>query len=131
MAERATTKRTGRDIVIVDPNFNDYSHLLNAEEAQQWNFHFLRTGQAAMRYVMTGVGDLWLINASLPDMCGFELHRTIRRQLRKRPAIVVADQYDSQQELAAYTEHFTAYVGKPVDVTWLRERSTVSPSMAR
>lgn len=75
-----------------------------------------------MRHAMSAAGDLWLINASLPDMCGFDLHRNIRRQLRKRPAIVVADHYDREQEVAAYTEHFTAYVGKPIDVAWLRER---------
>lgn len=108
--------------MIVDPTPADYTSLLAAEEAQQWNFHFLRSGAAAVRHAMSSAGDVWLINASLPDISGFELHRTIRRQLRGRPVIVVADHYDRDEELAAYTEHFTAYVGKPIDVSWLQDR---------
>ncbi|REK29045.1 MAG: response regulator [Planctomycetota bacterium] len=114
--------RTRNDIVIVDKNFADYTHLLSSPVADQWNFHFLRTGSAALRHATTGSVDLWLINAELSDMSGFELHRHLRKQRQRRPVILVADRYDRQNELNAFTEQVTAYVTKPIDVAWLQEK---------
>lgn len=122
MAIRQSPVKSGRNVVIVDPRFSDYTHLLDAPVAREWNFHFLRTGAAAMRHAATAAGDFWIINAKLPDMCGFDLRRSIRQRLLKRPTLVIADHYDRQEELTAYKEQVTAYVVKPFDVAWLEER---------
>ena len=122
MSLRDFAERNGRDIVIVDSKFTDYAHLLSSEQAKEWNFHFLRTGAAARRHALKSPGDLWLINAQLSDMSGFELYRDVSKRLLKRPAIIVSERYDAAEELAAYQEHVTAYVVKPVDVSWLAQR---------
>ena len=50
-----------RSLAIVDPEPKAYAHLLESPAAREWNFHFLRTGNDALRVGRLLDADLWMI----------------------------------------------------------------------
>ena len=67
-------------IAIVDANSSDYDGLLSVTESSNVSVCFLSKGSEAMRLVRRFLDiDLWIVNAALADMSGFDLAQLLRR----------------------------------------------------
>ena len=105
------------DIVVVDaaaahePLWQDAR--LNAECC------LCSTGHEALR-LPPAAGVLWLVNTRLPDMAGLELWHLLRSRWRDKYVVLVADQHDPAQELAALQTGRLHYACKPLTTAWLQ-----------
>lgn len=101
-------------ICVVDPHPGDYDGLENvaANTALVVRF-FARAGEA-----LRGETDddwLWIINARLPDMSGFELCEMLRQTPRAGCVVcVVSDEYSVEDEKHARVSGASVYTGKPL-----------------
>jgi DNA-binding response OmpR family regulator len=85
-------------VVVVDSQPTGYQTLVTMAEAQRWHAHFLTSGSSAMQFARRLRAELWMINASLPDMTGFELYEMLREQLGEATTFMISNQYSADEE---------------------------------
>jgi DNA-binding response OmpR family regulator len=107
------------DLVVVDPNLNDYDQLLVEMSGYELRVRSFSTAEEAVKKAAAGLATLWLINFRLPDMSGIGLLMQIRRRWPRSHIVIASDEYSAEDELAARTAGATAYVCKPPTVAWL------------
>lgn len=107
-----------RRLVIVDPRLDDYQPLI-ADAGESDRVLCFSTGDGALRSASLSVAEIWLINASLPDMSGVSLLSLVRRRWPGARVMLIGDAYSPVDELAARMAGATAYVCKPVCPTSL------------
>ena len=88
-------------IVVVDTRPGDYHDLTCWAGQQQWHVHLLTTSEAAIKFKAREYADLWLVNASLPEMTGFALCKILDMQSRGIPVFIVSDRYEPEHERLA------------------------------
>ena len=125
-------------VVIVDPNPGDYAHFFDGVERASRDasgeiqvpahddqpasrFRFVSSAREALRVVPENSDVLWIINTHLPDLTGFDLYSMLADRLHDVPVWLVGDEYDTSEELEAYTTSAAMYACKPVAQTWLNE----------
>jgi DNA-binding response OmpR family regulator len=103
---------------IADPAPADYDQLIAELEPTETELRFYTTANAAISHARQegrfGSGKLWLVNSQLPDMRGADLVEILRGIFGQAVLVIVDDQYDKQQEIAAVTAGATIYVYKPI-----------------
>ena len=107
-------------IAVVDRQASDYVELLALAGAEHWTIAVSLTGRAGMQLARRECADLWMINARLPDMCGFDLVEMLRPYLAGTPMFLVGDAYRVEDELRALRLGVTKYLCKPFHACWLR-----------
>jgi DNA-binding response OmpR family regulator len=107
------------DLVVVDPNLNDYDQLLVEILEYELRVRSFSTAEEAVKKAAAGLATLWLINFRLPDMSGIGLLMQIRRRWPRSHIVIASDVYSAEDELAARAAGATAYVCKPPTMAWL------------
>jgi DNA-binding response OmpR family regulator len=93
--------RSDAHIVVADARPKDYRDLALLAGENGWHLHFFTTGLAAIRHGRPSSSDLWIVNAHLPDMDGFDLLEIVSAQVAKSSIFIVADRYESEDERRA------------------------------
>jgi DNA-binding response OmpR family regulator len=106
-------------VVVVDRNPADYDALLGAADEPRMNLHFLVKGNDALRLARKWAVDLWVINATLADMSGFDLAQMLRRSHLGARVFIVDDEYRVENELQTLSLGLSMYVCKPVEPAWI------------
>jgi DNA-binding response OmpR family regulator len=119
-------------IAVVDPASSDYESLLDAAEGSNASICFLSQGTEAIHFARQANVDLWLINAALPDMSGFDLARKLRRGRTGVRIFIIDDDYRLDDELQTLSLGLSSYICKPLDASRIRgwARPGVVPAMA-
>jgi DNA-binding response OmpR family regulator len=113
-------RRRFSDVVVVDPCPDQYQAFV--VESPNWDI-CLRTclcADQALRCRGVQSEALWLINTRLPDMPGVDLLTLLRARDPGVTVFLVGDTYRLQDEQAARAAGATAYVCKPLHVSWLQ-----------
>ena len=108
----ANLLRSQSHIVVVDARPADYRNLPRLAGEHGWHVHFLTNARAAVRFARSGGVDLWIFGIRLPDMSGFELFGMLREHVLGTPVLIVADQYDPEEERRACSLGATLYLCK-------------------
>lgn len=101
-------------IIVVDSRPGDYHDLTRWAGEQQWHVHLLTTARAAIKFQRREQTDVWIINASLPDMSGFALCETIDTPSQRATVFIVSDRYELAHELLA-CQSGASYLAKGAD----------------
>jgi DNA-binding response OmpR family regulator len=114
-----------RVVYIVGRGQEDYLELIADHTRAHTHFRYVDSGGAALRISPNKQADVWLIDVRLPDMTGFDLCETLKGRFHASRYILVADQYDEQEELRARSCGATMYLCKPPQSWWLN--GVISP----
>jgi CheY-like chemotaxis protein len=106
------------DVLIVDSRPEDYVRLAASVAGDRFVFQFAATGQDALRLRSTSANSLWLVNAELSDMSGFELQELLQTR-RGTTVCVVSDAYRLEDELRSRCCGAAMYACKPPLAHWL------------
>ncbi len=106
-------------IAIVNANSSDYDELLSVTDSSNVSVCFLSKGSDALRLVRRWDIDLWIVNAALADMSGFDLAQLLRRSRRGARIFLIDDEYRVDNELRALSQGMTKYLCKPLDPAWI------------
>jgi DNA-binding response OmpR family regulator len=106
-------------VAIVDRNAMDYDDLLSVPECSDLNVCFLSHGNDALHLARSCTVNLWLINATLSDMSGFDLAKMVRRLSPGARIFIVSDDYNMDDELRTLSLGMTKYLCKPVEASWI------------
>lgn len=118
------------DLIVVDPNYDEYLALAIALQAQEVQVRFFSTGGDALRVVGACAAALWIINIRLPDISGVGLLNLMRHRMRHCRVILVGNRYSVGDELGARSAGATAYLCKPVSLAWREVCQTLCRSPA-
>jgi CheY-like chemotaxis protein len=110
-------------VVIVDAMPQDYEALLAAADTPGVSIHFLLSGSDALRFARRYPSQLWVINARLPDMSGFDLAEMLRSTRRSALVFIIGDEYCLDDEIRALTLGLAKYVCKPLEPSWILPHS--------
>src|SRR5688572_27797376 len=113
-------------ITIVDPQPDDYAALAQWTATGEFQVQFLPDGRSALRCSPYLPSMLWMINVELPDWSGFDLYEMLTATVGC-PIFLVADRYDSRQEMAALALGVTKYLCKPLDFHWIDQIRRMPP----
>lgn len=104
----------GATLCVVDPNSVDYDGILRQAVAAEIAIRFFGRAGEALR-PETDDEWLWIVNARLPDLSGFELCEMLRRPPRAGSIVcIVSDEYSTDDELRARCSGASVYTGKPL-----------------
>ena len=106
-------------IQIVDLQYEDYDSLLELAGATGCDLSFTQTGHSALRISRLLGADLWIINADLPDMSGFDLLDMLQSTFAGSVVFIVDSVYRLEHERRAMMLKAAQYLCKPVVASWL------------
>ena len=109
------------NVIIVDPQPNDYSELLPVAERRKSRVDFFTTGDAALRNAKAKPRTCWLINLRLPDMSGLDLYELLRNRTAGASVFLVADEYDAEAEISVLRTGTAQFACKPLHPSWVAE----------
>ena len=107
LAPRNTKPRPARPVTrtltvcVVDPQADDYRTWPARAAAHGLQLQFVASAEEALRLARARQVDLWVVNAALPGLSGFDLCGMLRSQLARVPVFLVAAEYSVEAEQAA------------------------------
>ncbi len=107
------------DFIVVDPNPDDYTHLIPMIERQGANPSFFTTGHEAIKLATPAMACCWMINLELPDMRGIQLHGLLKNRIADASIFLVADEYEPQAEASVLCLGTAQFACKPLHPEWL------------
>ena len=110
-------------VAIVDETPNDYGNVLAAIARPDVSMHFMLTGHDAIRFARRWHAGVWVINAKLCDMSGFDLAETIRSIKPNALVFIIGDEYCMDDEMQTLTLGLAKYVCKPLEPSWILPHS--------
>ena len=105
-------------IVVVDSRPVDYVTFAPWAKENDIEFRFLSCGLNALRMARAVKPAQWIINVELPEMTGFDLLEMLRVTIEEPWVVMVADQYQPQNELRSAELNASFFACKPLDVSW-------------
>ena len=88
--------------------------------AEGWSVHATGTGTEAVRLARLHQVDFSLLDLHLPGMSGLEVLRTISREVRPLPSIMMSGQATREEASLAIAEGVFQFLRKPLDLDNLR-----------
>jgi DNA-binding NtrC family response regulator len=70
--------------------------------------------------------SMWIVNARLGDISGFELAKRLRSQKPNATVFIIGNEYDLADELHTMTLGLTKYLCKPLEPSWVLPRAEES-----
>jgi PleD family two-component response regulator len=104
--------RSQSQIVVADARPHDYQELTRLAVEHGWHVHLLTSARAVLRLTGCLPIDLYLVNARLPDMSGFDLFEMLRDQVTTAQVFIVSDSYDDEDERRACRHGAALYLCK-------------------
>src|SRR5688500_15391470 len=83
---------------VVDEKTGDYDAWRELAAERGVRLELFTSPAAALRAVRTGRVDLWVVNAELPEISGFELCAILKSQSAATPVYLVTDEYSADHE---------------------------------
>src|SRR5688572_5184157 len=80
-------------VCVVDARPEDYLDWQSTAEASGLKLSFYATADEALRHARMQAVDLWIVNAELPGLSGFELCGMLRDRSARTAVYLVSDQY--------------------------------------
>lgn len=113
MLEQNTNSR----ILIVDDNPQNLQVLGRLLQEKNYEIEFAINGKAALEWLESQQFDLILLDINMPEMDGFEVCQTIRKdeKLNKVPVIFLSADSDRESILRGFELGAQDYVTKPFD----------------
>jgi DNA-binding response OmpR family regulator len=99
--------------------------LKKALMSQGFAVNHVETGKAALHVLATEPPDLVVLDIGLPDISGLELLKTLRRQGRTVPVILLTARDSVDDKVAGLDSGADDYLAKPFDMTELLARLRV------
>ena len=96
-------------ICVVDPQAEDYLGWDATAEANGARFQIVASAAEALRFARTNRVDLWVVNAELPCLSGYELCGMLKSQLASATVLLVADEYSEAAERRAWSQRATMF----------------------
>lgn len=115
------TKMGQRTICVVDPHPEDYPTWPATAELRGLQLKFVTSAEEALRVDRNQTVDLWVVNADLPGLSGFDLCGMLRRQSAHAPVLLVTAEYSVEAEQAAWQARASMFGCKPAQHTWLHD----------
>jgi len=106
-------------VFVVDPNLDDYRHLVEAFSGDGVGVTVFPSARAALRHDPQNPPDLWVVNMNLPDIDGADLLSMLHGRYPGVPVYLVSDQYRAEEEIHARCSGAEMYLCKPLQGTWL------------
>lgn len=94
--------------------------LAEVLSSQGWAVHLAETGPDAVALAKQFRVDFSLLDMHLPGMTGIEVYRTIAREVRPLPWILMSGQASSEDAALAQALGVHRFLRKPLDLTALR-----------
>lgn len=104
-----------KSILIVDDEPANIQLLGNMLTAENYTVEFAMNGEEALTWLKSRTFDLVLLDILMPDMSGFEVCRTIRRnqRLQDLPVIFLSALNEMEDKVTAFDVGGNDYVTKP------------------
>lgn len=111
-------------ILIVDDNPKNLQVLGNILEKKQYNVEYALSGREALEWMNTDCFDLILLDIMMPEMDGFEVCETVRKDNRFTdiPIIFLTAKTDKVSIVKGFELNAQDYVSKPFDTSELLAR---------
>jgi len=93
--------RLQSQIIVADARPHDYQELSLLAVQHGWQVHLLTSARAVLRLTHFMPADLYLVNALLPDMSGFDLFEMLRDRIPTARVFIVSDSYNDEDERLA------------------------------
>ena len=108
-------------ICVVDPQAEDYQGWDSLARTNGAQLKIFATAEEALRYSRDHDADLWVVNATLPGLSGFELTSMLKARSAHTAVYLVADHYTPAIECLAWQSRATFFGCKPAHGEWLRQ----------
>src|SRR5690349_10453381 len=103
-------------VLIVEDEPSVADLLERALKEATWASDVVRTGAAAIEAMSVVDYDLAVLDVGLPDMSGFDVCRTWRRQGGKTPVLILTARQDLRDRVTGLDAGADDYLGKPFAV---------------
>jgi two-component system sensor histidine kinase RpfC len=111
-----------RSILVVDDNQAVTRSLMTLLRNEGFEPKTFQSGQPALEYIREHCPDAALIDIHLPDVCGLELSRELRKTHGNSMPIIIFSGDNSMDTLRALPDAgVTCFMSKPVNVSRLLE----------
>ena len=112
----------GLSVLIVEDNESGRNLLRDLLQLDGHNVAVAENGAHGLRVMETQQFDAALIDIGLPDMSGFDVARSVRRQFGDEPILLVAltGHGRAEDRLAVREAGFDEHLVKPLDLDRLR-----------
>jgi two-component system sensor histidine kinase/response regulator len=104
-------------ILIVDDNPHNLQVLGKLLQEKNYKIEFATNGRSALEWIESQQFDLILLDINMPEMDGFEVCQTIRKndKLNKIPVIFLSADSDRESILKGFELGAQDYIAKPFD----------------
>lgn len=116
------SRTSARHIALVEDDASIGESVIAALSAQGYSATWYRDATSATRAFDSGIPDLVLLDAGLPDVDGFSLCRWLREQHRDLPVILVTARDAEIDMIVGLDAGATDYVTKPFSINVLLAR---------
>jgi DNA-binding response OmpR family regulator len=114
-----TNQQDRDDVIVVDPNRDDYAALLLEWQRDGLRCNQFVVGEDALKRARPAPRALWLVSTRLPDISSVDLLAILRRKGCRATFFLIGDGYSPADEFAARLAGASAYVCKPATREWL------------
>lgn len=108
-------------VLLVEDDDPLRGSLADLLAAWGWRVYPTGFGPEAVQLARTTPLDFSILDMHLPGMTGLEVLRTIRREVRPLPSIMMSGQATPEETHAAMTAGAFTFLQKPLDLARLRE----------
>lgn len=129
VAPRPAPYRDCNAVYIVDGRVQDYFSVPSGIPSAAVRLRYFDSAGQALRAAVREPPSLYLVNAQLPDMSGFDLYAMLADRWPQVAGYLISDSHDPQIEVRARCAGSTLYFCKPLAMGWLAAMLKTMPQL--
>jgi DNA-binding response OmpR family regulator len=106
-------------VYLIDGDKSTYDSAVAGVDLTQVCLRHFTTAAEALRVPKFEAPMLYLVNAALADMSGFDLYAMLQERWPQVPGYLISDSYNATDEIRARCAGSTLYFCKPLSEGWL------------
>lgn len=106
-------------VYLIDGDKTAYAAAASGVDQTQVCLRHFTTAAEALRVPKFEAPMLYLVNAALADMSGFDLYAMLQERWPQVPGYLISDSYNASDEIRARCAGSTLYFCKPLSEGWL------------
>lgn len=106
-------------VYLIDGDKSAYDSAVAGVDLAQVCLRQFTTAAEALRVPKFEAPMLYLVNAALADMSGFDLYAMLQERWPQVPGYLISDSYNASDEIRARCAGSTLYFCKPLSEGWL------------